>query len=108
LQENAFTELQAAKFTFGVPAVGYPKMVIVNVSAPAQASEGETFEVSADWRNDGEAGKAYTRIVDLETGLEVSPRTEFNVAANQQGTNRYSIKMGNKNLRLRLELGHIE
>jgi hypothetical protein len=44
----------------------------------------------------------------LETGLEVSPRTEFNVAANQQGTNKYSIKMGNKNLRLRLELGHVE
>jgi hypothetical protein len=108
LQENAFTEFQSAKFSFGVPAVGYPKMVIVNVSAPTQASEGESFEVTLDWRNDGEAGKAYTRIIDLETGLEVSPRTEFNVAANQQGTNKYSIKMANKSLKLKLELGHIE
>jgi hypothetical protein len=107
-QQNAFTELQPAKFSFGVPAVGYPKMVIVGVSAPSQASEGEIFEVSADWRNDGQSGKAYTRIIDLETGLEVSPRTEFNVAAKQQGTNKYSIKMGNKSLRLKLELGHIE
>jgi hypothetical protein len=107
-QENAFTELQPAKFAFGVPAVGYPKMVIVNVSAPTQASEDETFEVTADWRNDGQSGKAYTRIIDLETGLEVSPRTEFDVAANQQGTNKYSIKMGNKSLKLRLELGHVE
>jgi hypothetical protein len=107
-RENGFTELQSAKFSFGVPAVGYPKMVIVGVSAPTQASEGETFAVTADWRNDGQSGKAYTRIIDLETGLEVSPRTEFNVAANQQGTNRYSIKMGNKSLRLKLELGHIE
>jgi hypothetical protein len=107
-QENTFTELQSAKFSFGVPAVGYPKMVIVNVSAPAQASEGEAFEVTVDWRNDGEAGKAYTRIIDLETGLEVSPRTEFDVVAKQQGTLKYSIKMGNKSLKLRLELGHIE
>jgi hypothetical protein len=107
-QENAFTELQPAKFSFGVPAVGYPKMVIVNLSAPTQASEGETFEVTLDWRNDGEAGKAYTRIIDLETGFEVSPRTEFDVAANQQGTLKYSIKMGDKSLKLRLELGHVE
>jgi hypothetical protein len=107
--EYAFTELQPATFTFGVPpAVGYPKMVIVNVSAPTQASEGETFEVTVDWRNDGETGKAYTRIIDLETGLDVSPRTEFDVAKNQEGETKYLILMPNKSLKLRLELGHVE
>jgi hypothetical protein len=106
-QEGVFTELQSVRFTFGVP-VGYPKMTIINVSAPVQASEGEVFEVKVDWRNNGQWGKAYTRIIDLETGIEVLPRTEFNVATNQQGTNKYSIKMGNKSLRLRFELGHIE
>jgi hypothetical protein len=107
-QENAFTELQPAKFSFGVPAVGYPKMVIVNLSAPTQASEGETFEVVADWRNDGEAGTAWTRLIDLDTNTEVSPRTEFQVSKGQTGTVKQSVIMPAHSFKLRFEIGHVE
>jgi hypothetical protein len=107
-QENHFTELQPAKFSFGVPAVGYPKMVIVNVSAPAQASEGETFAVTADWRNDGEAGTAWTRLIDLDTNTEVSPRTEFQVGKGQTGTVKQSVIMPARSFKLRFEIGHVE
>jgi hypothetical protein len=60
-----------------------------------------------DWRNDGEAGTAWTRLLDLDTNVEAVPRTEFKVEKGQMGTLKFSIVMPAKNYRLRLEVGHV-
>jgi len=101
-----FTELESAVFTFGV--VAYPKLTIINVTAPSTASANETLEIKADWKNDGEAGTAWTRLIDLDTNEEVSPRTEFHVDKAQTGTVTHTVVMPNKDLKLRLEVGHVE
>ncbi len=107
-QAFSFTELQSATFTFGVPMPAYPKMVITSITAPTQAAVGETFDVLCGWRNDGEAGVAWARLVDLDTKLEVTPKTEFETLKGQSGTLKFSVVMPNKHFNLRLELGHRE
>ena len=103
-----FTELKSASFTFGVVTPAYPKLAIINVTAPATASANETFQVLTDWRNDGESGTAWTRLVDLDANMEVSARTEFQVDKAQTGTIKQTVTMPNRSLKLHLELGHVE
>ncbi|MEM2386108.1 MAG: cohesin domain-containing protein [Candidatus Bathyarchaeia archaeon] len=103
-EEFTFDHLESASFVFGAPA--YPKLVLVNVSAPSQASSGEAFEVNADWRNEGEAGTAYTRLIDLDTGAEIL-RREFSVDRGETGVLKFTVIMPSKDFRLRLEVGHL-
>jgi len=101
-----FTSLESAIFTFGV--VTYPKITITNLTVPQTASANESFDVVVDWRNDGEGGIAWTRLLDLDANAELTPRTEFQVSKGQTGTIKNTVVMPNKNLRLRLEVGHVE
>ena len=90
------------------PVPGYPKIVIVSVNAPSTVQQGETFTVTMNWRNDGDAGTAWYRILDLDTNEEVLPRTTWSVAEGESGSKTVSITMPARNLRLRLETGHVE
>ncbi len=90
------------------PKPGYPKMSIISVDVPSTVEAGKSFTLTLSWSNLGDAGTAWWRIADLDTGTEVLPRTTWPVAAGESGTKAASITMPNRNLNLRLELGHVE
>lgn len=91
------------------PPPAYPKLTIVNITPPTvPMPAGQTFDFLTDWRNDAEAGTAWTRLIDLATSTELSPKTEFQVGKEQTGTIKHTVTMPNKDLRLRVEIGHVE
>jgi len=90
------------------PVPGYPKLSIVSVDVPASVEAGKSFTLTLSWKNNADAGTAWRRIVDLDTGGEVLTRATWSVSAGQIGTITVSITMPNRTLRLRLEVGHVE
>jgi len=90
------------------PKPGYPKMSIVSVDAPSTAEAGKSFTLTVNWSNLGDAGTAWWRITDLDTGTEVLARTTWTVSVGETGSKAASITMPSRSLRLRIELGHVE
>lgn len=91
------------------PKPGYPKISIVSVDAPSSVEAGKTFQLSINWKNDGDAGTAWRRILDLDTGAEVLTRATWTVTAGQTGTITVSLTMpSDRSLKLRVEVGHAE
>ncbi|RLI83304.1 hypothetical protein DRP04_01865 [Archaeoglobales archaeon] len=88
--------------------VGYPKMVITNIDYPSSVAAGQTFNITVYYTNEGEAGTAWIRVVDLDTGEEVVPRQTFSIDAGKSGGISISFTMPDRNVRLRIELGHVE
>jgi hypothetical protein len=101
----------ARQFTVSLyvpPKPGYPKMSIVSVDVPSTAEAGKSFTLTVNWKNSADAGTAWWRITDLDTGAEVLPRTTWTVAAGESGAKAASITMPSRNISLRVEIGHTE
>jgi hypothetical protein len=90
------------------PKPGYPKMSIVSVDVPSTVEAGKSFTLTVNWKNLGDAGTAWWRITDLDTGTEVLPRTTWTVSAGEPGSKAASITMPSRSLHLRVEIGHVE
>lgn len=90
------------------PKPGYPKITIVSVDAPSTVETGKTFTLTISWRNDGDAGTAWYRIIDLDTGTDVLTKTSWSVAKGESGSKSVSVTMPARSLRLRIETGHVE
>lgn len=105
--EQPFDEVDDFVFTFGaVPA--YPKIRIVDVRAPTEAYYGEAVRIEVDWKNEGESGVAWTRLVDTETNVELAERTRWQTSSGDAGTLTFEFLMPNKTLKTRVEIGHEE
>jgi hypothetical protein len=94
------------------PKPGYPKITIVSVDVPSTAEAGKSFTLTVNWKNDGDAGTAWWRIVDLDTGTEILPKSTWTVTKApdpaSSGAKSASITMPNRTLNIRVELGHVE
>jgi len=91
------------------PLPGVPSMTIVSVDAPTSVEGGKTFELKINWENNGDAGTAWRRIIDLDTNQEILSRDTWSVAKGDSGTITVSLTMpSDRNLRLRVEVGHVE
>jgi hypothetical protein len=75
---------------------------------PSTAEAGKSFSLTVNWKNLGDAGTAWWRITDLDTGTEVLPRTLWTVSAGETGSKAASITMPSRSLHLRVEIGHVE
>jgi hypothetical protein len=93
---------------YAAPVPGYPKLSIVSVNVPSSVEAGKGFTLTLNWKNLGDAGTGWWRIVDLDTGTEVLARSAWSVSAAETGMKSASITMPNRNLRLRIEIGHTE
>jgi len=93
--------------TLAVPTA-YPKMVITNIDYPSSVVADQSFDITVYYRNDGEAGTAWIRAIDLDTNEEVVPRQTFSVEAGRSGSISISFTMPDRDVRLRIELGHVE
>jgi len=94
--------------SLAVPPPGYPSMVITDVSYPTSVQAGNSFDVTVYWRNDGEDGTAWIKVIDLDTGDVLVPTQTWNVTAGETGTKIVSFVMPNRDVHLRIELGHVE
>ena len=90
----------------------YALMAFHAITIPAQARPGDALHIEVAVVNNGGAGTAWWRAIDIDTGEEIMPRYEFPVEA---GDVRYrdtpfiwTPVMPNKNFRIRFELGHVE
>ena len=101
-----FREFTVALYMAPVP--GYPKLSIVSADVPSTVEAGKSFTLTLSWKNLGDAGTGWWRIVDLDAGTEVLARSAWTVSAAETGTKSASITMPNRALRLRIEVGHTE
>jgi len=106
--EHSFDEVGDFVFTFGVAVPAYPKIRIVDVRAPTEAYYGDVVRVEVDWKNEGNSGVAWTRLVDLETNAELVERTRWQTFSGDAGTLTLEFLMPNKTLKARVEVGHEE
>jgi hypothetical protein len=106
-QLHGFDSVEDGEFIFAEALPQYPRIAIVNLEKPATAYAGQEISIIADWRNDGEAGTVYTRLIDLDAGMELSRKT-FQVSNGETGVEEYLVIMPNRDLRLRVEFGHFE
>jgi len=105
--EQVFDEVDDFVFTFGVVPT-YPKIRIVDVRAPTEAYYGDVVRVEVDWENEGESGIAWTRLVDVETNVELVEHTTWQTSRGDVGTLTLEFLMPNKTLKARVEVGHEE
>jgi hypothetical protein len=98
------------EFTVSVymPAPEYPIMVITGVEAPSAANPGDQIEIVVNWRNDGEAGTAWYRILDIDSGTDILPKTTWAVSKGESGSKVVSMTMPSRSIKLRVEIGHVE
>jgi len=87
---------------------GYPSMVIVNIDYPTSVQAGQNFDVIVYWRNDGESGTAWIKAVDVDTSDVLVPVQTWSVEAGESGSKVITFTMPNRDVRLRIELGHVE
>ena len=90
------------------PIVGYPKVVITNIDYPSSVEAGKSFDITIYWRNEGESGTAWLRVIDLDTGEEIVSRQTWSVTAGEEGSKIITFTMPSRNVRLRVEMGHVE
>jgi len=64
--------------------------------------------VEVDWKNEGESGVVWTRLIDTETNVELVERTRWRTSSGDVGTLTLEFLMPNKTLRARVEVGHEE
>jgi len=100
---HSFDKLVGSVFRFGV----YPLVKIDDLRYPEKAKHNDVVEVEIDWRNLGEDGVVWSRIIDLDTSEELG-RKQWNVKRGEVGTVLFSLSMPNRSLNLRIETGHIE
>jgi len=101
----SFDELIGASFQFGV---FYPIIKIEDLRYPSEANYGDVITVEVDWANKGGNGVAWTKIIDVETEENVVEPSQWQVVEGDIGTLTYRFNMPNKDLILRIEVGHIE
>ena len=84
-----------------------PIAKIVDVGYPSEAEPGEEVVVEATVTNTGYSGTIFARLKDKETGEELGFADE-DVAGGESVKFKFTLKMPNKPLNLRLEAGHYE
>jgi len=92
-----------------VRLAAYPLIRVVSINAPSTARPGGSVSISFVWQNDGGEGFAWWRVIDLDTMQEYVPRSTGGATPGSQlQVTVPPITMPNRDLHVRIEVGHIE
>jgi len=87
----------------------YPLIAIVSVTAPSSARPGTTINISGTFKNNGGWGVFWFRMYDIDTQTDYIPRITQTIAAGETGSFTKDILMPtNRDLHVRIEIGHVE